>query len=766
MAGGEGSRLRPLTCDIPKPMARLCGRPVLEYILELLAEHGVEEAALTMRYLPDRIADHFSHSRHAGVRLDFVEEDMPLGTAGSVKNACAVDDDDILIISGDAMCDFDLSAFTAFHKKSGADVTILGKRVEDPREYGLIDIEGEGRIRGFIEKPAFSQAVSDLANTGIYLLSNNALRMIPDGVSYDFAKDLFPAMLGEGKKLMCWEGEGYWCDIGDLDSYIRCQRDMLQGLVRCNIEGTRDAAGNIFAGNSPNVGVSIHPPVYIGRGVRIEEGVLLESGTVVDDGCFIGHSARVSGSVLLQDVYIGQRARLTGALVCATATVKRSAMLFEGATVGAGAVVGEKAVLNSGIKVWNKKRIPASAIVDTHVKTAAQAKEFFDDDGIAGEIGVELTPEFAVRVGAAVGSYAPAGRIAVGCSTHPAAKVLKAALCAGIQSTGADIIDFGENFQSQFTFSMNFCAVPTGIFIRGDNKACIKLLSSGGLPASRDMERGIEIILSRGEFARCDYDSMGSHVEMSGMATMYKSQLVRYATRGLTGCTARVKSHNLTVKNTLKEVLHRLGCDVSTGMVIEVSSQGDKVRIYDPSLGYIPHHKIFTWCCLGEMERGEDVAVPYDAPRAIDAIAEGMGRKVLRYYTCPADSSDEDARKIAKSQIWSRDGLMQAVMFLSMARRAGSVEALLRRTPQFERAVRTFETGTGAAALMRELDGGSRETGGIPEGVVLRRESGTVLVRPLKRGTGLRIFAEAVSAEAASDLCDDVERWIREKLDQ
>jgi len=757
MAGGEGNRLRPLTCDIPKPMARLLGRPILEYIVELLASHDVEEAAITLRYLPHCIADHFADSAHAGVKLRFVEEEEPLGTAGGVKNACQGDNGEILVISGDAMCDFNLGAFAAWHRAKNADVSILGKQVQDPREYGLIACDNESRISGFIEKPAFSQAVSDIANTGIYLLSARALELIPEGKVFDFAKDLFPLMLAAGMNLCCWEGAGYWCDIGDLDSYIRCQQDMLRGKVRCEIHGARDRHGNIFAGGRPYTAADIQAPVYVGKHARVDETAVLQSGTVIDEGCYIAPSARVTGSVLLQNAYIGRRARLTGALVCATATVGAGCMLFEGSTLGAGAMLGERSTVAAGVRIWNNKRIAPASAVNSHVKTSAQARDFFDDDGISGQVGVELIPELLARMGAAVGSLGPRDRIAVGCSGDRGAAVLKAALCAGIRSTGADVIDFGESFLAQFEFSMNFCAVSMGVFIRGGSRASIKVISAGGLPSTREMERRIEALLARGEFVRCAGEDMGDIVEMSGMAPMYKSQLARCAPKGLTGCKAIVKSHSLTVQNILKEALHRLGCDVTDGVTLEVSSQGDKVRVSDPSLGYVRHHTIYAWCCLSEMERGEDIAVPYDAPRAIDEMAKELGRKALRYYTCPADDSDAAARDLAKNQMWSRDALMQAIMFLDLTRRAGGVGALLEGAPAFDRAERTLDTGGNPAALLKKL-GAGEESQGIPEGIVLREKRGVALVRPLKRGTGVRIFAEAVNAEIADELCADIER--------
>lgn len=764
MAGGEGSRLRPLTCDIPKPMARLLGRPVLEYILDLLSRHGVQNASLTVRYLPDRITEHFPDAMYKNIRLDFVEENEPLGTAGSVKNACLPDDNEVLVISGDAMCDFDLAAAMKFHRETRADVTIAAKRVADPREYGLIDARDDGAIAAFIEKPAFSQAVSDLANTGIYILSKSALAMIPDGKMYDFAKDLFPQMLAKGMRLMCWEGTGYWCDIGDLETYILCQQDMLKGMVDCEIHGIADGNGNIFVEKRKNSDFSLTPPVYIGKAVVIEDGAVIEAGSVLDDGCYVAKNARITASVLLQKSYTARRARLTGALLCAGATVKSAAMLFEGSAVGAGAVVGEKSVINAGIKVWNKKVVGDSVNVTEHVKIGSASRGFFDEDGIMGQIGVELTPEFMARVGAAVGSLNSDGRIALGFSSSRSAEVLAAAVGAGIQSTGAAVINFGSSFAAQFEFSMNFCSLPLGVFVKGDSRACLRVLGAGGISAGREAERSIEAVLSRGEFTRAAWDAMGDSVQMTGLGALYVSQLLRFAPRGLSGMSVKLRSSSLVVKKTLGDALYKLGCGTDDGFTLEVSAQGDKVRVYDSELGYTAHHKIFAWCAVSQMKAGNDIAVPFDSPRILDSHAEKYGVRLHRYLNCPADSSDAEARKLANSQMWSRDGLMQAVMFLDLVKKAGGLHELLAASAEFDREERVVATEGNPAGIIRAIN--SEKAGTVTEGVLIRVDKGIALVKPLKRGTGIKIMAEAMSAETASELCDDIEKLLKDAIEQ
>lgn len=759
MAGGEGSRLRPLTCDLPKPMARLCGRPIIEYILDLLFRHGITQAALTLRYLPDRIAHHFPDSRYKDIELLFVEENQPLGTAGSVRGACCDEDDSVLVISGDAMCDFNLSAAIKHHNNSGADVTILGKRVSDPREYGLISADDNGIIRAFIEKPAFSQAISDIANTGIYILSKSALDLIPQDKSYDFAKDLFPDMLSRGMKLVCLEDEGYWCDIGDLDSYISCQRDMLEGRVDCDIHGDRQDNGTVTADTLPKGWYTIIPPVYIGRNVRIEDGAHIESGSVLDDGCFIGSSARVTASVLLQNSFIGQTAKLTGALVCAGGNIKRGAMLFEGAAVGAGATVGKQSVINAGIKIWNNKTVGGSEIVTDHIKIGGQSRGHFDDSGIPGQVGVELTPEFCARIGSAIGSISSNKRVGIAYSNHRSAQVLAQALASGIQSTGAGVMDFGESYLAQFEFSMSFCGLSAGVFVQGDNQAFLRVVGTGGLPATREMERNIEGVLARGEFTRCSWDSMGDKVEMTGMGMLYQSELFRYAPKGLSGQKARVRSRSKIAQNILADTLNRLGCEDSGELILELSSQGDKVRAFHPELGYIPHHKIFALCVDYHMQRGEDVAVPFEAPRALDEIAKQNSKKLMRYFSCPADTSDSTARALAAQQLWSRDAVMQSVLFLHAAKLCGGLDKLIKTLPEYEVSTRTLTTEINPAGLIRRMN--SEKSDAITEGVLIRQPEGVVLVRPLKRGTGLKLFAEARSSETAAELCDFVENQIK-----
>ena len=233
MAGGMGSRLKAITGDRPKPMVPLLGRPLMEYILELLRSQGFDQVCAAVRYRAGDIMAHFGDGSRFGVEMQYRVEEEPLGTAGAVKNCRDFyGGEDFLVISGDAACDFQLSRLMEEHKRRGAAVTLALCRHSEPLSYGLAVTDGEGRIRSFVEKPAWSRGVTDLVNTGIYVISPRIMELVPEGREFDFAKDLFPLLLSRGELLLGLPMEGYWCDVGSPLSYYRCCADALEGKLR------------------------------------------------------------------------------------------------------------------------------------------------------------------------------------------------------------------------------------------------------------------------------------------------------------------------------------------------------------------------------------------------------------------------------------------------------------------------------------------------------------------------------------------------------
>ena len=231
MAGGEGERLRPLTCTLPKPMTLVLDQPVLAYSLRLLARHDVERAGITLGYLPDQIEDAFGDGSEYGVSLKYFRESRPMGTAGGIKPARAFLTETFCVLSGDGLTDVNLSEALAFHRAHGAKATLVLKRVQNPTSYGLVSTDAYGRIVSFTEKPDWKNVTSDAANTGIYILEPESLDRIPDDQPFDFGRELFPLLLREGVPMYGYLTEAYWCDIGDVSAYLEANSDALEGRI-------------------------------------------------------------------------------------------------------------------------------------------------------------------------------------------------------------------------------------------------------------------------------------------------------------------------------------------------------------------------------------------------------------------------------------------------------------------------------------------------------------------------------------------------------
>ena len=237
MAGGEGTRLRPLTSNQPKPMVPIVGKPCMEHILDLLRRHGLTEVVVTLAFMPQAIRAYFGDGEALEMDIDYSVEEQPLGTAGSVRLAHARLAETFLVISGDALCDVDLGGLVEAHRAKGAAVTIGLKSVDNPLEFGIVVTDDDGRVERFLEKPSWGQVFSDTINTGIYVLEPEVLRHVPDDRPYDFSKELFPLLLEMGRPIYGHVLDGYWQDIGNLDQFRQANFDALEGSVQLEVPG-------------------------------------------------------------------------------------------------------------------------------------------------------------------------------------------------------------------------------------------------------------------------------------------------------------------------------------------------------------------------------------------------------------------------------------------------------------------------------------------------------------------------------------------------
>jgi mannose-1-phosphate guanylyltransferase / phosphomannomutase len=444
MAGGEGTRLRPLTSNQPKPMVPIVGKPCMEHILELLRRHGFEDVIVTLAFLPQAIRGYFGDGEALGMHVEYSVEDAPMGTAGSVRMALGKLDETFLVISGDALCDFDLTELVNFHRERGASVTIGLKSVPNPLEFGIVVTDGEGRVERFLEKPSWSQVFSDTINTGVYVIEPEALRHVPPDRPYDFSKELFPLLLEMGRPIYGHVLEGYWQDIGNLDQYRQANFDALDELVQLDIPGVR-LRGNIWIGEGVEMDdlETIEGPAFIGNYSRIAAGAEVGAHSVLSASVTLRERARTTRSVIDASTHVGASALIEGAVIGRSCDIRSHVRIHEGVAIGDEVTIGAESVVMPGVRIYPYKEVESGAQIHEHLIWESRARSrLFGADGVEGLVNIDLTPEIAVRVGAALGTALKRGaRVVASREGPPACRLVKRALISGLISTGVAVAD-------------------------------------------------------------------------------------------------------------------------------------------------------------------------------------------------------------------------------------------------------------------------------------------------------------------------------------
>ncbi|NLV72395.1 MAG: NTP transferase domain-containing protein, partial [Actinobacteria bacterium] len=444
MAGGQGTRLRPLTSNQPKPMVPVVNKPTIQHILELVQRHGINEVVMTLAFLPRLIRNYFGDGSSLGMRIDYTVEETPAGTAGSIRLAKDLLDDTFLVISGDALTDFDLSSVLSFHKEREAAVTIALKTVANPLEFGVVIVDEEGRIQRFLEKPGWGQVFSDTVNTGIYVIEPEVFDHIPEGQPYDFSHELFPKLFEMGKPLYGMVCEGYWQDIGSLEQYLQANRDALDGKVRLTPPGVR-LRGNIWVAQGASLDTldDVEGPAVIGENVRMESGSKVLSHTVLGANTVLRCGAQVRDSVFGENVYLAPGATVEGAVLGNAVEVHENAHLSEGVVVGDRSIIGRNAVVANNVKIYPFKNIdPGSTVRSSIVWETRGPSTLFGHNGVRGLANVDVTPEMAMRLAMSYGTLVGKGSyVATSRDTHQASRVLKRAIISGLNSTGVNVRD-------------------------------------------------------------------------------------------------------------------------------------------------------------------------------------------------------------------------------------------------------------------------------------------------------------------------------------
>jgi mannose-1-phosphate guanylyltransferase/phosphomannomutase len=683
MAGGEGSRLRPMTANQPKPLLPVVNRPLLEHVLRLLKRHGFDETVVTVQFLASLVRTYFGDGDELGMQLSYATEERPLGTAGSVKNAqAALSDDTFLVISGDALTDIDLTGLVGAHRRSGALVTVCLTRRPDPLEFGIVVTDEQGRIERFLEKPTWGQVFSDTVNTGIYVVEPEVLASVAAGEAVDWSADVFPALLAAGAPVHGYIAEGYWEDVGTHDSYRRAHADALNRRVEVEIGGFEVSPG-VWIGDGAVVDpeATVLGPCCIGDYAKVEAGAVVGELTVLGKNVVVKERARLERAVVHDNAFIGPQVSLRGCVIGKNTDVMRAVRVEEGAVVGDECVVEEEAYLSGDVKVYPFKTIEAGAVVHTSVIWESRGTSaLFGPRGVCGLVNVEITPEFAVRLASAYATTLEKGSVVTTArDASRASRALVRAVVAALTASAIDVRDLEVTPVPVARFTTATTNAVGGVVVRttaGDPQSVdIVFLDASGADLSPAAQRGLERVLSRQEFRRAFPGEIAELSHPARTLDAYTRELLRTVdVSGVDGAGLKVVLDTaggatsltlpsllgqldvevLTVDNRLSDRaaanslaehlrrLERLGELVSSSGAsfgVRFDSVGERIALVDER-GRLVHDDrallVLLDLVAAERHRGR-VALPVSTTRVAEQVTRFHGTEILWTSTSPHD---------------------------------------------------------------------------------------------------------------------------------
>lgn len=810
MAGGKGTRLRPLTCKLPKPMVPIATRPMMEYIIRLLHQYGLVDIGVTLFYLPEIIRNYFGTGGEYGVKLSYYTEESPLGTAGSVKNAEDFLDETFLVISGDALTDINLKEAIDFHRRRKALATLVLTRVSNPLEYGVVITGEDGRIRRFLEKPGWGEVFSDTINTGIYILEPEIFNFYEKDKAVDFSKDLFPKLLAAGAPLYGYVAEGYWSDVGNLEQYRQANYDLLSGAVKLTPPG-REISPGIWAGEGAEIDhrAEIEPPVVLGEYARIKKGATVGGCTVVGNHSLIQEDASIKRSVLWNHAYVGTSSEIRGAILAAHTHIKPRVSIFEGAILGDGCAVGSRTLIRPGVKVWPDKYIESGTVLNNSLVWGNRwGNNLFGAIGIDKTANVEMTPEFAAKLGAAYGTVLPEkSRVVVSADTFRPARMLKRAIIAGFLGAGVDVYDLGTMTTPITRYAVTVLGAKAGLHLRvspqNPENVLIEFIDEKGLAIDRGMQRKIEQAFFTEEFKRAGTDKVGE--------LAYVPRLLQQYLEGVLASTDsdEIRSAHLKVVANydsgplsllLPTLLENLGCEVVhhhpvgenqearpkalKEILLALNEIALRVREEKADLGIVVDHNAERLILVDEngrmvqdeqftalmallvlkYSRNNTVAAPVTASRIIEELAEKYGGNVIWTKANPRSLME----KVAEEKIFpggdgktqfqpAFDALFSLVKILElMAKEEMSLSALVSLLPSFYRDQKAVECSwDDKGRVMRTLFEENKEHQvEVIDGLKVYYDDGWALVLPDAEDPVFQVYSEATSQEAADALTE------------
>jgi mannose-1-phosphate guanylyltransferase/phosphomannomutase len=827
LAGGAGTRLRPLTSNIPKPLVPVGDIPIMEHMIRLLKRYSIKDIIICLGYMSEKIEEYFGDGSRYGVKLTYSYEQTPLGPAGAVRHARELISGRFIVAASDLLTDIKLSNFVAEHQRRGTIASIALTRSESPTAFGIVFVNDDGYITRFLEKPAWGEVFSDIINAGIYVLEPEILDLIPEGVEYDFSKDLFPKMAAENKELYGYTIDSYWLDIGTPQKYLDANYDVLKGSVKVEIPHKKVKDG-LWIGEGAKVDddCEIYPPAIIGDSCRISRGAVIDRFSVVGPGCYVGEGARISRSVVWGNTSIHKSASLRSCVIGARCEVGEKSNVLDGAIIGDDCILGPESLVQENVLIWPNKVIQKNAIVNMNIKWGVTwKKSLFGDYGITGVANLEITPEFATKLGAAFGTHLGEGsKVIVGRDTYLVSRMIKRALIAGLQSAGVNVYNVRvlptplieeavRSFKAEGGVSLS---VPR----ENENLINIRMFDSEGIDLNESQEKKVEDIFFKEAFKRSQPAGVGdilyptrfieSYLEYSRnfldtkLLSSSKKRVVIDCADGSSSMIAPVFLRELgfevvtlnaflgdsfpkrttpsapdslfTLKKTVKALDADLGAtfDSDADRVLFVDEKGEVVS-GDTSVA------LLAQAVLTEYGKENKIAVPISTSQIVDMIVSEYGGTMIRtklglrplaeaVIRHKAIFGGEESGGFIFPQLHPfRDGVISIARLLEfLARTKQNLSEIIKGIPRFYTMKESIPTPIQHRGLVmrRLLENAEGETFDTIDGIKMYLDRGWVLIRPSSDEPVFDIFVEAQTEPKAQEFIKTYKKEIQEILQE
>lgn len=802
MAGGFGTRLRPLTNNMPKPMVPVVNKPMLEHLFSLLKNHNITDYIMLLYYQPDIIKRHFGDGSKFGVNLRYITPDRDYGTAGAVKLSEEYIKDDFLVISGDVLTNINLSDFYNFHTERNSIATISLYSHENPLQYGIVLTNNNNEIVRFLEKPSSSEVFSDTINTGIYYFNKKVFNYIPEGENFDFSKDLFPSLLDNKINIFGFNSKGYWRDVGTLEEYINSNLDVLNNKL-----------GYInFEKSGSNL---------IGGAANIEFGAVIEN-SIIGNNVTVEKGAEIKNSVIWDNVTVKAKSKVLFDVVGQNCTIEENTRINDFVFIGDNCHIGKNVFVSSSIKIWDRKKIDNNAKV---TRSLIQEDTFFDelftDSRITGLSNLQINPEFGAKLGAVYGASVGMNKqVLVGRDIDDISNMIKRSITSGILSAGVNVSDLQVIPIPILRQELKNGGGAGGIFVRKSpfdkGTTDIIFLDKDGKDLSSSKTKGIERLFFSEEYQRANFVDVGT---------------LRFPER----TNVKYKEHFLSCLDVdaIKKKKFRIVLDYSFGIastifpnilgefnceVVSLSAHLDKDKItrdadefkkaYDnfsfvvKSLGFDLGFMIDAggeklWLATNEGRVFDDdrfliivtklylmttpgvkkIAVPVQASREIDLVAAEYGTEVIRvkdsHYSMMSACVDKEVKFAGGTRrgvffpdfLYATDGMFSIAKILEMSSKIKmSIEEVDKVIPRLHRRKLNLNcTREEKGRIMRRImEDTMQYKQQLIDGVkIFLNDTDTVLCIPDKARDLVHLNVESDSEEKAENILEEYRQKIK-----